>query len=183
MTLPQASSFLLVAFALASCNPKVQFEEPMPPSRPNLPNIPRAYRGTIEHTGLFAGETWQIGKDTVRLGDDILVNGEDFLLRSMAGHVVLSKPIPETGQWEVLLFRHDGEQMYVGSFDEDEAFIRRMATLLAVTPENQRSPGTPGYSYFLLNPSAKEFKTMLKEGLYEKEEQGCPLPRGGVVRP
>ena len=39
--------FLAVALLVTACNPTVQFDEPMPPSRWNLPNIPKAYRGTL----------------------------------------------------------------------------------------------------------------------------------------
>ena len=172
--------FIAVALLVTACTPKVQFDEPMPPSRWNLPNIPKDYRGT------FLDEVGQvetvIGKDTIRTGEDVMVNGEDFLLRRMAGHLVYSQPVPETGQWEVYVLRKEGEDMVLGAFKDNDAFLRRMATLLEVDPERLKAPGKPGYKYTLLRPSAKEFKTILKERLYE-EEAPKPLPKGGVIKP
>ena len=62
---------LAVLALLTSCNPKVQFNEPMPPGRYNLPNIPKAFRGEI----VDGDEVWSIGKDTVRIDDEVMVNG------------------------------------------------------------------------------------------------------------
>ena len=61
----------------------------MPPKRLNLPNIPKAFRGTIrDEVG-----AWQIGKETVSMGDTVLVNGVDFLLRKMAGSLIVNLPV------------------------------------------------------------------------------------------
>ena len=174
------SFFLALALLVGACTPKVQFDEPMPPSRWNMPNIPKDFRGTFLNG---EGEVdMRIGKDTIFNGEQVLVNGEDFLLRRMAGHVVFSQPVPETGHWEVFVLRKEGDDMVLGSFKDDDAFLRRMATLLEEAPERQKSGGTPGYKYTLIRPSTKEFKAMLKERLYE-EDDPQPLPRGGTVRP
>ncbi len=169
-----------VAVLASSCNPKVQFAEPMPPSRWNLPNIPKDIRGTyLDKEGRV---DMRIGKDTIWNGEEAMVNGEDFLLRRMAGHVVFSQPVPETGNWEVLVLRQEGDDMVVGGFEDSDAFLRRMATSLEVAPERQKSLGTPGYKFTLLQPSAKEFKVLLKERLYE-EQPATPLAKGGTVKP
>lgn len=182
MTFARGFSLFLLPLVLASCTPTVQFTEPMPPSRPNLPNIPKAYRGVIHHSGFLDDAVWQIGKDTIRVGDEVMVNGQDFLLRRMAGHVVLSMPVEETGHYEVIVLHDDGERLYPGEFKDGDPFVRRMGTLLTTPPQPLRTPGTAGRKYVLLAPTAKEFRTILKEGLYEDLE-GCPLPKGGVVRP
>ena len=91
--------FLMAVLLFTACNPKVQFAEPMPPGRFNLPNIPRAFRGEIEDGDAVT----RIGKDSVWMDDEVMVNGQDFLLRRMAGHLVMSQPVPETGQWEVVV--------------------------------------------------------------------------------
>ena len=123
-----------------------------------------------------------IGKDTIRTQTETLVNGEDFLLRRMAGHLVLSQPVAETGQWEVIVLRKEGDEMVLGVFEDDDRFLRRMGTLLEVDPERLKAPGTPGYRYSLLRPTAKEFKVLLKEQLYEADDP-VPLPKGGTVKP
>ena len=177
---------LLLALCVASCKPTIQFEEPMPPSRWNLPNIPKAFRGEIRD----GNEVWSIGKDTVRIEMNVagekdvttLINGEDFLLRRMADHLVVNQPVLKTGHWEVWVLRKEGDQMVMGEFEDDDAVLVRLATLLERAPEKKKSGGTPGYTYSLLSPSAKEFKTMLKEQLYE-EGDAVPLPRGGVITP
>lgn len=174
------SLFLALTLLVGACTPKVQFDEPMPPSRWNMPNIPKDFRGTFLNE---EGEVdMRIGKDTIYDEGEVLVNGEDFLLRRMAGHVVCSLPVPETGHWDVLVLRKEGDDVVFGTFKDDDAFLRRMATLLEVAPERQKSGGTPGYKYTLIRPSAKEFKAMLKERLY-KEDDPQPLPRGGTFRP
>lgn len=170
---------LAAACLLSACNPKVQFTGPMPPGRIDLPNIPRSFRGTI----LMEDERWDIGKDTLRVGDEVLVNGEDFLLRRMAGHLVLSQPVPETGHWEVYVMKIEDGAFRMGSFDDGDPFLTRMGTLLEVPFERRKSQGTPGYGYALLDPSTKEFKAILKEGLYDADEHWIPLPRGEAVRP
>ena len=172
--------FLAVALLVTACNPTVQFDEPMPPSRWNLPNIPKAYRGTLLDRD---GEVdIVIGKDTIRTHTETLVHGEDCLLRRMAGHLVLSQPVAETGQWEVIVLRKEGDEMVLGVFEDDDRFLRRMGTLLELDPERLKAPGTPGYRYSLLRPTAKEFKVLLKEQLYEADDP-VPLPKGGTVKP
>ncbi len=163
----------------AACNPTVQFDGPMPPDRPNLPNIPKAFRGVITDGDML----YVIGKDTLRLGDEVLVNGEDFLLRKVARHLVFSRPVVETGHWEVVVFKKEGNTFFTGSFDGHDEPIARMQVLLEGGVERRKSEGTPGYSYFLLSPSTKEFKALLEEGLYDASGESCPLPNGGVVRP
>ena len=179
MKLSQLPLLLSAVLLLSSCNPKVQFNEPMPPGRYNLPNIPKAFRGVI----VDGDEVWTIGQDTVRMNDGVMVNGKDFLLRRMAGHVVMSQPVAETGHWEVLLLKRDGDVFRMANFDDDESWLRQTATFMESPRERMKSGGKPGYSYWLFSPTAKEFRTLLKEGLYDMEEDGVPLPRGGVVRP
>ena len=176
---PSTALFMAVLTLLTSCNPKVQFNEPMPPGRYNLPNIPKAFRGEI----VDGDEVWTIGKDTVRMDDEVMVNGEDFLLRRMAGHVVMSQPVAETGQWEVFLLKREGDVFRTASFEDDESWLRQTATFMESPRERKKSGGKPGYSYWLLSPTAKEFRTVLKQGLYELAEGSVPLPRGGQVRP
>ncbi len=175
---PSTALFIAVLTLLTSCNPKVQFNEPMPPGRYNLPNIPKAFRGEI----VDGDEVWSIGKDTVRIDDEVMVNGEDFLLRRMAGHVVMSQPVAETGHWEVFLLKREGDVFRTASFEDDESWLRQTATFMESPRERKKSGGKPGYSYWLLSPTAKEFRTVLKQGLYEMAE-GVSLPRGGQVRP
>lgn len=177
---PLSPLLLLVAVLLVtSCNPTVQFEEPMPPGRFNLPNIPRAFRGEI----VDGDEVTRIGKDSIWMDDEVMVNGQDFLLRRMAGHLVMSQPVAETGHWEVFVVKREGDQFRLGYFNDDKRTLRRMTTLLEVPLEKARAEGTPGYGYVLLSPSSKEFKAILKQGLYEAGEETVPLPRGGVVKP
>ena len=176
---PPTALFMAVLTLLASCNPKVQFNEPMPPGRFNLPNIPKAFRGKI----VDGDEVWSIGKDTVRIDDEVMVNGEDFLLRRMAGHVVMSQPVAETGHWEVFLLKREGDAFQTASFEDDETWLKQTATFMESPRERKKSGGKPGYSYWLLSPTAKEFRTVLKQGLYEMAEGSVPLPRGGQVRP
>ena len=110
---PLSPLLLLVAVLLVtSCNPKVQFEEPMPPGRFNLPNIPRAFRGEI----VDGDEVTRIGKDSIWMDDDVMVNGQDFLLRRMAGHLVMSQPVAETGHWEVFVRQAGRRSVSFGIF-------------------------------------------------------------------
>jgi len=62
-------TFLTAVALLCSCAPSVQFPEPMPPGRINLPNFPKAMRGSIIEEELSS----VIGKDTLRMGDEVLV--------------------------------------------------------------------------------------------------------------
>lgn len=158
---------IVLLLTLASCNPDVQFSEPMPPARFNLPNIPGAYRGVIE----VDDERWEVGKDTIRHGDEVFVNGEDFLLRRMAGHLMFNQPIPSTGLWEVRVIRKEGAQRFVGAFDGNEAFLTRAQTLMEGRVVPRRSEGSPGYRYHEISPTAKEFRVMLKEGWYTTEDE------------
>jgi len=171
--------FLVAVLLVTSCNPTVQFEEPMPPGRFNLPNIPRVFRGEI----VDGDGVTRIGRDSIWMDDEVMVNGQDFLLRRMAGHLVMSQPVAETGHWEVFVVKREGDQFRLGHFNDDKRTLRRMTTLLEVPFEKARAEGTPGYGYVLLSPSSKEFKAILKQGLYEAGEETVPLPRGGVVKP
>ncbi len=172
-------TLLTVVLALASCTPKVQFSEPMPPGRINLPNIPKAMRGVI----MDDGDPMVIGKDTLWTGEEVLINGEDFLLRRMAGHIIMNKLVEETGHWEVIPIRKTKDSMYLCQFDEEDAFLQRMTALLEVSPESRSTEGQFAYEYSLLSPSAKEFKQMLQGRWYAEEEGACPLPKGGEVKP
>ena len=179
MMLHRLCTFLTAVALLCSCAPSVQFPEPMPPGRINLPNFPKAMRGSIIEEDVST----VIGKDTLRMGDEVLVNGEDFLLRRMAGHVVFNKRVPETGHWEVIPIRQTKDSMILCAFDDNLEFLERVKSLLEVAPESRNSVGPSGYDYILLSPSAKEFKVLLQERLYDDEEGGALLPKGGEVRP
>ena len=165
---PRYSLLILLAVLVTACNPSVQFDEPMPPSRWNLSNIPKAFRGDVARPGR---RVWFIGKARTPSapkteGEQTLVNGEDFLLRRMAGHLVVSQPVAETGQWEVIVLRKQGTRWcWVNLKTTTPCWCasrpcwRRIRNIEA---------GTPSYKYTLLSPSAKEFKVLLKEQLYEE---------------
>jgi len=169
---------LLAVLALVSCNPKIQFDGPMPPSRWDLPNIPKVYRGDYSSES----ERWVVGKDSIWLDDDVMVNGEDFVLRKMAGHLIMSQPVPKTGNWEVHVIRREGDFFRLGVFEDEEVFLKRAQTLMPGRVMPRKSEGTPGYQYHLLSPSAQEFRSMLKEGWYSMEDALTPLAKGGVVK-
>ena len=179
MTTRPLIAALGMALAFSSCNPKVQFDGPMPPNRMNLPNIPSAFRGTIADEDF----DYVIGKDTVLLGDEVLVNGEDFLLRRMAGHLVFSRPVVETGHWEVFVFKKENGAFMLGEMKDQDEILARLQVMVEGGTEQKRSEGTPGYKYTLVSPTTKEFKEVLKEGLFDFPGEPCPLPKGGVVRP
>lgn len=175
---------VLALLVVAGCTPKVQFSEPMPPNRPNLPNIPKAFRGIYLEEGME--EAIRIGKDTVWMDGDVFIHGEDFLLRKMAGHLVWSQPVEETGHWEVFVFPREGKEWGFGHFGgmdggETDEFIRRMSTLLETTPQRMTSPGTPGHKYHLISPTSREFRTILKEEIYRLDDQKFPLAKGETV--
>jgi len=178
MRLVPTAVLFLVILTGSSCNPKVQFAGPMPPSRWDLPNIPSAYRGEYG-TG---SDRWVVGKDSIFHDEGVLVNGEDFVLRKMAGHLVMSQPIPKTGNWEVLVIRREGDFFRLGAFEDNEAFLNQAQTLMPNKVVPMKSVGTPGYQYRLLSPTAKEFRHMLKEGWYVLDDERTPLARGGVVK-
>lgn len=71
----------------------------------------------------------------------------------------------------------------MGQFEDDDEVLKRMAILMETAPEPKTSEGKPRYRYVLVSPTAKEFRAVLKEGLYELEEDGMPLPKGGRVMP
>lgn len=170
---------LPVIVLLTSCKPSVQFNEAMPPGRFDLPNIPRAYRGDI----VDGEDIWRIGKDSIQMDDWVMVNGQDFVLRRMAGHLLMSQPVPETGHWVVTVIKRDGDQFRTGHFEDDDELLKRMAILMETEPEPKKSGGKPGYRYVLVSPTAKEFRAVLKEGLYELEDDSMTLPRGRRVMP
>ena len=101
----------------------------------------------------------------------------------MVGHVVMSQPVTETGHWEVFLLKREGDVFRTATFDDDESWLKQTATFMESPRERKKSGGKPGYSYWLFSPTAKEFRTLLKEGVYDLEEGSVPLPRGGRVRP
>ena len=173
---------VMAVLVLSACTPTVQFSEPMPPGRLNLPNIPKAMRGEIVDSDR-GGDSWLMGKDTLWAGEEYWVNGEDFVLRRMAGHIVMSKRVAETGFWEVIPIRRTQDSMYLCQFDDDSDRLQRISAILEVAPETRVSEGTPGYEYSLLSPSAKGFRALLHERLYAEEEGGMLLPKGAVIRP
>ena len=171
--------FILIGTALASCVPSVQFSEPMPPKRVNLPNIPRAFRGTIQDE---VG-AWQIGKDTVSMGDTVLVNGVDFLLRKMAGSLIVNLPVPETGNYAVVVIQNDGVEMTAHTFEESPAFLGVADSILSVSRVTKQTEGTFGWEYHLLAPTAAEFGLLIEQGEMAHDGWPCPLPNGAVVTP
>lgn len=167
----------LAALLLSACTPKVQFSGPMPPSRPDLPNIPKAYRGVIQdEIGPVV-----VGKDSVWMGEEVFVNGRDFVLRKMAGYVVMSQPVPETGHWEVRLLEREGDLFRLGSFEDQDALVRQMTLLTSTAPERKKSNSFPHYQYWLFDPSPKEFRAILKQRAFQSADTWTALPKGGVV--
>ena len=171
--------FVVLSVVLFSCVPGVQFQEPMPPKRVNLPNIPKAYRGTIED----GNESWQIGKDTVVLGDSVMVNGVDFLLRKMAGALVVNFPVPESGAYGVCIIQNDGQEMTSHFFEEDEVLLSFVDSVLSAPREVKLTSGLLSWEYHLLRPTAAEFGQMLENRVYSEPNGSCPLPYGETVKP
>jgi len=171
--------FILISMILASCVPSVQFSEPMPPKRLNLPNIPKAFRGTIrDEVG-----AWQIGKDTVSMGDTVLVNGVDFLLRKMAGSLIVNLPVPETGNYAVVVIQNDGVEMTAHTFEESPVFLGLADSILSVSRVTKQAQGTFGWEYHLLAPTAAEFGQLTQREKMAYDGWRCPLPNGAVVTP
>jgi hypothetical protein len=172
-------AFALFSLVLVGCVPAVQFDEPMPPNRLNLPNIPRVFRGTIQDGTAL----WHIGKDTLQMGDTTLVNGVDFLLRKMAGALIVNSPVPETGEWQVMVIWNDEDQMRAHLFEEEPRLFYYADSALAIQREVKQTGGTFGWEYHLLSPSAAEFGDMVRQGLYAEAGRIYPLPNGGWVKP
>ena len=122
-------------------------------------------------------EVWSIGKDTVRIDDEVMVNGEDFLLRRMAGHVVMSQPVTETGHWEVFLLKREGDVFRTATFEDDESWLKQTATFMESPREQKKSGASPGIP-LALQPHGQGVPHLLKEGVYDLEEGSVPLPRG-----
>lgn len=171
--------FVVLSVVLFSCVPGVQFQEPMPPKRVNLPNIPKAYRGTIED----GNGSWKIGKDTVVLGDSVMVNGVDFLLRKMAGALVVNFPVPESGAYGVCIIQNDGQEMTTHFFEEDEVLLSFVDSALSSPREVKQTSGLFSWEYHLLRPTAAEFGQMLENRVFSKANGSCPLPFGETVKP
>ena len=128
---------LPVIVLLTSCQPSVQFNDAMPPGRFDLPNIPRAFRGEI----VDDDEIWRIGKDSIHMNDKVLVNGEDRAPPD--GSPADEQPVPETGHWEVMVIKRDGDQFRMGQFEDDDEVLKRMAILMETAPEPKTSGGKP----------------------------------------
>ena len=155
--------FLLSALVWSGCS-NVTFTEPMPLNRRDLTKFPPKWRGT-----------WSDGKDmTITINEssfestdlEKIALGEDVLLRSFHGHLVLNQP-EENGKWSVLLGRRWKDELKLWTFDgAEEAKVAVWSTILndSSITEFTRDEELGVKAYTLAPQNNAAFRKLITEG-------------------
>lgn len=158
---------------MVACIP-VRFEQPQPMGVKDLSSFP-------EHlTGLYVEE----GNDTLLMTPNgfeygygspdstclkRILSPASAVLKKFKGDYVLS--MHEDNQWDVFLIRptDDGFNLFlIDVNNKDRAILERLEKITAV--KEMKSPEGE-IEYYLINPSKREFKKIIKAGLFAKNER------------
>ena len=117
----QLTLFLSALILFTGCV-EVTFPEPMPMNRRSLTCFPTAWQGVwtaVESES--ETETITISSSQIELGDDLLLLGENAMVRRFSGYLVLSISSEENeGRWQIYLGEITQGVLHVYTFDGNE---------------------------------------------------------------
>jgi hypothetical protein len=155
---------LLFLSLLFGCT-EVYFTEPQPLGTKALNEIPPEMQGRFIEPE---------GKDTVHvrtrgfdIGDDFMNLSDSMVVKYWKGFYFINMRDSKNGLWEVYAASKSAADKITVSFidGEDEKRMKQLGEICTVVSQTD-SDGE--IDYYILNPSAKEFKAILKENFFDQ---------------
>ncbi len=169
-------SLVAAIIFLASCS-VIRFTNPQPENTRQLSEFPE------QLTGIYIdkdGDTLKVSKYGFSTQKDVNTLSEDRLvLKKMGKYYILSSKCPisdgnptDWKGWEVLPFQYINNSLVVYLIntweDKEKQTLDALEKILSSEIKKEFNHDEK-FDYYLINPTKKEFKTMLKEGIFNDE--------------
>ncbi len=186
----------LTVLTLVGCDEYVSFREPQPQNDRNEKRFDSNIRGTylsLEDSSLLVIDELSVrsygrkkDKPVDKEGVDINITldkatfdmslnnrsetsvfflDQDHILKKFKGHYFMNSR-RDDGRWNLLIMRKSDGLMTIKNIEMEERTIRQLNSLTVVDEVLDRDGDTEG---FILNPTKKEMKSMLKSDIFETE--------------
>jgi len=155
--------FLISYLILAGCT-EVYFTELQPSGKKPLKEIPPGMQGWfVDNEGTDSINVRTRGFD---MTDESAMLSDSIVLTKWNKYYFLNLRDNKKGLWEVYLIEMiNPYQIKIAFIDGDnESNIERLQSLTTVTPQEEPDGDI---DYYLINPSKKEFKTLVNEGIFD----------------
>lgn len=163
-----------LAFGMAGCT-TVYFDQPQPPQRWNKKAFPKSWQGHWIPEGATS-DTIQIGAQWIDIQIDEdpqhLILGEDVVLRSFAGHLVVSLLEKEENGYVVRIAKRTGDVIDVFEMDgKDEAKVVIWEDALGTSISRTTSASGEVKSYRLAPENNAAFRDLIRQGGFTLTEK------------
>ena len=171
------SVLILMGILTIACS-EVRFESPQPKNVKEISEFPQEFIGTFfDHENK---DTLFISKNGFRYGEDIKQLTDDrVVLKKNGGYYILSCKEILTGEdttdlkgWDVLPFKMVDDTLTVFFIDISEnsdTMKAKFETILSKgVKEEIEERENEDFEYFLINPTRREFKAMLRDGIFNR---------------
>ncbi|MGQ1948096.1 hypothetical protein ACT3CD_13455 [Geofilum sp. OHC36d9] len=169
---------IILGILIVACS-EVRFESPQPKNVKEITKFPQKFIGIFSDNEnkdtLFISENgFRYGEDIKRLPDErvVLKKTGDYYILSCK-EILLGDDTTDLKGWDVLPFKMVDDTLivfYIDISDNDETMKTRFETILAKgIKEEIEKRDNDDFEYYLINPSKREFKTMLRDGLFNEQ--------------
>ncbi len=169
--------FLLLISLLASCT-SILYQSPQPVNKKALEQFPKKYRGIYafeddDSPGMMivGKRIFHLNAESNSIGDETYYLSDSLVIKKGMGYLFLNF-LDKDDLWELYVVKRmkGGQLILLDEVSSDEKTIK---TIQGITPLKTIRNENEDVDYYLLNPSKKELKTLLKLGIFEPlEEEG-----------
>ena len=169
-------SFAIGILFFTGCS-VIRFTNPQPENARPLSQFPDQMIGSYLDKD---GDTLKISRYAFSNGEEVnTLSKERLILKKSGKYYILSSkcplsegnPIAWKG-WEVLPFRYVDNTLTVYLIntweDKEKQTLEALKNILSAPVKNEFN-SQENFDYYLISPTKKEFKTMLKEGIFNEE--------------
>lgn len=163
--------YLVLLLIISSCGPFIYFEQAQP-ANSEMENIfPKALQGIYNddanNVPLIIDElTCEYGNDNNTIGEKAQLS-DSLILKKYKSHYILNLK-DEEGWYVMVLSIQNFDKLvvdFIGGDDEAEA-VEEIEKLKNLTTVNEIFRSSGKINYYLINPTQKEFKRMLKKNMF-----------------
>ncbi len=166
---------ILFGILIVSCS-EVRFEKPQPEKGKQITEFPQQFIGSF--LDAEQKDTLFITQKGFSYDEEIkTLENERVSLKKVGNYYILSCREILLGEektnlkgWEVLPFQLVNDTLtvfYLGTSEKEDALTTRLEKILSKGIKKKlRDPENPDSKYLLINPTKREFKTLLKENIF-----------------
>ncbi len=171
-TIKKIILYLVLSLIISSCGPFIFFEQPQP-ANSEIENIfPKALQGIYNDDAnnvLFTINelTCDYGNDTFDMWNEKDQLSESLILKKYKSHYILNY-LEERGWYVMVISIQNSDKLeihFIGGDDGAEA-VEEIGKLKNLTTVNEIFRSNGQIDYYLINPTQKEFKRMLKKNMF-----------------